>query len=68
MDRAYVLGDVRPGKGGEYGKNTDPDSCVGCGDEQTSSKWTSKLVKPTGGRCSARVHFFFRCSGDSSVL
>ena len=29
---------------------------MGCADEQTSSKWASKLVKPTGGRCSGRVH------------
>ena len=40
----------------QYRKNTDPDSCLGYADEQTSSKWASKLVKPAGGRCSGRVH------------
>ena len=54
---SYVRTGRRMTRKRQYRKNTDPDGCVGCPDKQTSSKWASKLVKPTGGRLSGRVHF-----------
>ena len=46
---SYVRTGRRMTRKRQYRKNTDPDGCVGCPDKQTSSKWASKLVKPTGG-------------------
>ena len=53
---SYVRTGRREKRKRQYLKNTDPDSGVSCADEQTSSKWASKLVKPTGGRCPGRSH------------
>ena len=62
---SYVRTGRRTTRKGSTEKNTDPDSGAGCAHEQTSSKGASKLVKPTGGRCSGRVHLFISLESRS---